>query len=97
MKAVHWFKNSIPLIAALLVFTSAPHVSARRTDDTYNYDRWGEAIPSRAGYTAAESISGRDLGVSDFADISDIFLASDGSFFICDSGNGRIVVTDSEF
>ena len=35
--------------------------------------------------------------LSDFADISDIFLASDGSFFICDSGNGRIVVTDSEF
>lgn len=97
MKAVRGLKKIISLAAASLVFVSAPLVSARRTDETYNYDRWGEAVPSRAGYTADKSISGRDIGISDFSGISDIFLASDGSFFICDSGNGRIVITDRDF
>ena len=26
--------------------------------DVYNYDRWGEAIPSQAGYIADHTVSG---------------------------------------
>lgn len=97
MKAVREnIKKTVSVIAASLVFASAPHVSARRAADAYNYDRWGEAIPSQAGYTALRSVSGSELGVSEFSGVSDIFLASDSRFFIADSGNDRIVIADSE-
>lgn len=89
-------KKALSLIAASLVFMQAPAVSARRTPDAYNYDRWGEAIPSQAGYTALRSISGSDLGTLEFSEISDLFIAPDSRFFIADSGNNRIVIADAE-
>lgn len=90
-------KKAAAAAAAVLCMASAPLVSARRTPDTYNYDRWGEAVPSQSGYTALRSVSGTDLGISQFDGISDMFLADDGSLYIADAGNGRIVVTDESF
>ena len=83
-------------VSAALCLAQVPLVSAQRTADTYNYDRWGEAIPSKSGYTAVSSISGADLGTAQFSGISDIFLAPDGKFYISDAGNSRIVITDGE-
>ena len=48
--------------------------SAREPYDVYNYDRWGEAVPSQAGYIADRSVSGYDLGVGAFESPSDIFF-----------------------
>ena len=64
--------------------------------DVYNYDRWEEAIPSQAGYLAARSVSGQDLGIGDFSEPSDIFRDAYDQFFIVDTKNNRIVVTNSE-
>ena len=64
--------------------------------DVYNYDRWGEAIPSQAGYIAERSVSGEDLGISHFANPSDIFRDYQNQFYVCDKGNNRIVVVDTE-
>lgn len=71
--------------------------SAREPYDVYNYDRWGEAVPSQAGYIADRSVSGYDLGVGAFESPSDIFLDHNDIFYIVDSGNNRIVAADSEF
>ena len=65
--------------------------------DPYNYDRWGEAIPSQAGYTADRSVSGKDLGVGAFDTPSDIFCDEEHNFYIADTKNDRIVVADEEF
>ncbi|MDE5936601.1 MAG: hypothetical protein K2G83_04260 [Ruminococcus sp.] len=67
------------------------------TYESYNYDRWHEAVPSQAGYIAEYSVSGRDLGTEDFNNISDIFYACNDIFYIADSGNNRIVAIDSDF
>lgn len=64
--------------------------------DVYNYDRWNEAIPSQAGYLAERSVSGEDLGIGDFSEPSDIFRDAYDQFFIVDTMNNRIVITDSE-
>jgi len=86
------------IAASLLVCALLPvsRVYAGETYDVYNYDRWGEAVPSQAGYTAQRSVSGRDLGTDDFLSLSDIFLSDEGLFYIADSGNNRIVVADGE-
>lgn len=86
------------LSAILSVSASAPlAASAEEPYEVYNYDRWGEAVPSQAGYTAERSVSGFDLGVGAFNEPSDIFYAFDDNFYIADSGNNRIIAADSNF
>ncbi|MCR5707657.1 MAG: hypothetical protein K6G82_05235 [Ruminococcus sp.] len=89
---------TLALSAALLGgCVSALTASAREPYDVYNYDRWGEAIPSQAGYIAERAVSGSDLGVGAFESPSDIFCDHTGTFYIVDSGNSRIVAVDSDF
>lgn len=66
--------------------------------ESYNYDKWGEAVPSQAGYTAERSVTGDELGVGALSSPSDIFYdSSDGLFYIADTGNNRIITVDSDF
>lgn len=81
------------LLCVSVMTANSPSVSA---DDTYNYDRWGEAVPSQAGYTAEKSLSGNDFGTDSFKSPSDFFCTSDGMLYIADSGNNRIVCADIE-
>ncbi|MCR4888122.1 MAG: hypothetical protein K5979_02925 [Ruminococcus sp.] len=71
--------------------------SAREPYDVYNYDRWGEAIPSQAGYIAERAVSGYDLDIGAFDSPSDIFLGDNDIFYIADTGNDRIVTVNSDF
>lgn len=72
-------------------------VSAAEPYDVYNYDRWGEAIPSQAGYIAERTVSGNDLGIGHFDSPSDIFKDHNDIFYISDSNNNRIVAVNSDF
>ncbi|MDE6789710.1 MAG: hypothetical protein K2J47_10395 [Ruminococcus sp.] len=66
--------------------------------ESYNYDKWGEAIPSQAGYTAERSVTGNELGAGALNSPSDIFYdENDCLFYIADTGNNRIIAVDSDF
>ncbi|WP_049962849.1 SMP-30/gluconolactonase/LRE family protein [Ruminococcus sp. HUN007] len=94
---VHRIKKiAAALSAAGLCFSYAYPASAQQTSATYSYDRWGDAIPSQAGYEAVRSVYGKDLGISGFSEISDLFIAQDGKFYIADSGNDRIIIADGD-
>lgn len=74
--------------------------SAEEPYNVYNYDTWGEAIPSQAGYLAQQSISGSNLeyngnSIGDFSSPNDIFKDANDTFYLVDSGNNRIVVLNS--
>lgn len=77
--------------------TASLTASAGEAYDVYNYDRWGEAIPSQAGYIAERAVSGYDLGVGAFESPSDIFYDHNDLFYIVDSGNNRIVTINGDF
>ena len=77
--------NTVPLCAA-----------AGDPFESYNYDRWGEAVPSQAGYTAERTVSGFDLGVGALDSPGDIFCDSENNFYIADTGNDRIIVADGQ-
>lgn len=85
-------------LAAVLTASSLMSMAASAEEhyDVYNYDRWEEAIPSQAGYLAARSVSGDDLGIGNFSEPSDLFRDAYDQFFIVDTKNNRIVVTNSE-
>ncbi len=83
-------------VCAVSAMCSAISASAGEPYDVYNYDRWGDAIPSQAGYIADRAVSGTDLGVGSFDSPSDIFCSHDGTMFIADTGNNRIVSADAQ-
>ncbi len=78
-------------------FVGSQTVSAAEHYNVYNYDRWNEATPSQAGYAASRAVSGNDLGCGAFNAPTDLFRDWEDRFYVVDSGNNRIVVTDSEF
>lgn len=63
---------------------------------SYNYDKWGEAVPSQAGYTAEYYVTGDEMGAGALNSPSDIFFADDGLFYIADTGNNRIIAVDGD-
>lgn len=83
-------------LASLTVLSGAFSVWAAVPYESYNYDRWGEAVPSQAGYTADRTVSGADIGAGAFSDPDDIFCDQEHNFYIADTGNDRIVAADSE-
>lgn len=85
-------------VAGILTAASCLSIAASGEEhyDVYNYDRWNEAIPSQAGYLAVRTVSGRDLGIGDFSEPSDIFRDTYDRFFIVDTNNNRIVVANSD-
>ena len=80
--------------AVLASFGISVTASAAVSSDSYNYDRWGDAIPSQAGYTAERAVTGYDIGIDAFDSPSDIFCSHDRLFYIADTGNNRIVAAD---
>ncbi|MCR5717791.1 MAG: hypothetical protein K6F80_01985 [Oscillospiraceae bacterium] len=83
------------LTAAAAMLCQTLPVRAAEHYDVYSYDRFDEAVPSQAGYTAERAVSGKMLGTADFKEPSDLFLDAQEQLYIADSGNDRIVVTDT--
>lgn len=91
------FKKFRTLIFSFLVAGNIVNVSAVHASElyiSYNYDRWGDAVPSQAGYIAERTVSGSDIGVDSLDKPSDIFFDGD-KFYVADTGNNRIVSIDS--
>ncbi|MBR1592684.1 MAG: hypothetical protein IJ666_06720 [Ruminococcus sp.] len=78
-------------------FVTSLTASAGEPYDVYNYDRWGEAIPSQAGYIAERTVSGYDLGIGAFDTPNDIFYDHNDIFYIVDTNNNRIAAVNSDF
>ena len=88
--------TALSAFAALASVSVSAASAAGVPSESYNYDRWGEAIPSQAGYTADRTVSGDDLEIGALDSPSDLFIDHDGTIYITDTGNDRIIAADSE-
>ena len=105
---------AVLLTAAISVTALGAAASADEPYTGYNYDWWGDPIPSQNGFVVDKVIDGTDLGLDklDYSDLStsvranmlglnepsDIFVdQTTGRFYIVDSKNNRIVITDNTF
>ena len=89
-------KNVFILIFCILILLSNINLLSLNAEPyiSYNYDRWGDAVPSQAGYIVKRTVSGNDIGADSFDEPSDIFFDGD-KFYVADTGNNRIVSIDS--
>lgn len=96
-------KNIIAVMLALFLFLSTLSVSAvtehKTPYDTYTYSYEDNSeLFSTTAYLPKEEIKGENLGLSDFNNISDIYIDEKNNIVVlADSGNNRIIITDTEF
>lgn len=81
------------ILLVLVVCLLQPPIQARAD---YRYDWFGDAMPSQYSYVAEEAYNGKQLGVGDFNNPTDLFVDDSGHIYVLDSGNNRIVVLDEE-
>ena len=92
MRGIFRKLTALMFSAVMLSQTALMHAYAEQPYESYNYDRWGDPVPSQAGYTAERTVSGNDIDTGTFSSPSDIFCSRDRLFYIADTGNDRIVV-----
>lgn len=83
--------------AALCLSVFGAAVSAEEAYDTYNYDRWGDPVPSQAGYTAEYNADGNTIGCGRLNEPADFYISHEDLIYIADTNNDRIVITDLDF
>ncbi len=91
------YKKIAAFVAAAAVAASAISVPAFADEAYrgYNYNWWGDAIPSQNGYVVRDVISGTNLGVGNFNEPNDMFIdETDEKLYIVDTSNQRIVIAD---
>ncbi len=80
-----------PLSVGALSVNSVPYT-------TYDYNFYEESISTPAGYVPEEKITGETLGLDvELSTPTDIFFDNKDTIYLLDSGNGRIIVMDTEF
>ena len=86
------------LAAALLILSEPLTVSAKEIlpYDTYNYDYRGKAVSTPAAYNPEKTVFGENLSCGSFKNPKDMFITDDGTIYIADTGNNRIVVLNSD-
>ncbi|MDE7194090.1 MAG: hypothetical protein K2O14_08985 [Oscillospiraceae bacterium] len=91
------------IMAAAMLCTS---VAADEPYDGYNYDWYGDPIPSQNGYVVEKVVTGKDIGCGDLNTPSDMFVSESEEIYIADTAysgtldstmKGRIIKTDSKF
>lgn len=103
-------KRIAVLVTAAAVAASTLMTSVAYADEPYtgyNYDWWGDPVPSQNGYVVDKVYMGADMGVGALSEPSDMFFSDNEDLFIADTSykptngtdtaKGRIVVTDSKF
>ncbi|MCI3922871.1 hypothetical protein MO973_21850 [Paenibacillus sp. TRM 82003] len=90
------------LLAALCCFigasAGAPLAQAGEgAPPSYHYSFWGDTTASPAAYQATALVTGSSAGVGSFKDPNDLFVTTDGTIYVLDSGNNRVVILDSRF
>ena len=93
------------VMAAVTLSTSIV-ASADEPYDGYNYDWWGDPVPSQNGYVVQRVITGDDMGVGALTEPGDMFISDKNEIYIADTAykgtldssmKGRIVVVNSDF
>lgn len=65
--------------------------------ETYNYDYYEDIKYTPAAYVPDGTVMGDVIGCGNFSSPQDLNTDADGNVYIADTGNNRIVVTDSDF
>ena len=85
-------------VAAVAASSLVVNASADEPYIGYNYDWWGDPIPSQNGFVVEDVISGAEMGAVTLAEPNDLFVHNEtGKFYIVDTKNNRIIVVNENW
>lgn len=84
------------IIAAILLLPLTP-AAAYTPQSVYTYDFYGNAVPLKEMYDVGGVLTGNDMGAGALSSPQSLYIGGDGLIYLCDSGNGRVVVLDRDF
>lgn len=91
-------KSLLVILAAVLLFAGLSPNSAQASPyEGYTYNYWGQAVKSPIAFLPSRAITGLEAGTGEWNAPTDIFISDEGLVYILDSGNGRIIVLNSEW
>jgi len=94
-------KRIIKRLSSILltaVICMAMNVSvAQAAPPSYQYSYWAETVAAPAAYTATRIIDGIAIGAGKLQEPADMHVTDDQEIYILDSGNQRVVITNSRF
>ncbi|MGB4476134.1 MAG: hypothetical protein WBJ04_05390 [Bacillota bacterium] len=85
------------VVVVFVCIISLFHVGFAAPYPSYVYDFWHQSVPAPDAYLPVRAVSGRDLGIGDFSDAQDLAVGRDGTIYIADTGNNRLVLLDTSF
>lgn len=87
---------SIMIVAVMLILCPISASAQSLPYDTYNYDYQKNVVPTPAAYIPYEVIYSTELECGKFSSPKDMFITKDGTIYVADTGNNRIVVLNSD-
>lgn len=94
-------KRIFACLLVLLIVSTLPVSASLIGDDIgyqpYVYNYKGDPVPTPETFRGICTLSGKELGVGNFEDISDLVYDGEEHIYISDSGNDRIVVLNRQF
>lgn len=87
---------SIMFVAIMLILEPISASAQSLPYDTYNYDYQKNVVPTPAAYIPDEVVYSKDLECGKFSAPKDMFIAENGTIYVADTGNNRIVVLNSD-
>lgn len=86
------------VLLCISIFSGMTVLAADRTSNSYTYDAEGNSQSVPAPYACVRTLYGAEaFGGTALKDPTDFFAAENGSVYILDSGNSRIVVLDKTY
>lgn len=85
------------LLVMILLMPTTTVVQAIVPYSSYVYDEWADDVPAPQAYVPSREINGRDLGIGDFKSPQDICVGPDGTIYMLDTGNSRVVQLTSDW
>ncbi|OBR62252.1 hypothetical protein A7K91_01085 [Paenibacillus oryzae] len=91
-------KSLLLILAAVLLFAGlSPSAAQASPYEGYTYNYWGQAVKSPIAFLPSRAITGQEAGTGAWNAPTDIFISDEGLVYVLDSGNGRIVVLNSQW
>ena len=90
-KSIVLFLMFLLLAASSLTAFAVPYYS-------YEYNDYDESVAAPVGYVPSAAVTGVSLGLEqNFSGINDMYYDNNGTVYLLDSGNNRILTLDSDF
>ena len=99
MKKVSLFTKYFILVLTVILVISCINVKASAPYVTKTVDRYGELVETQGAYDPIQNIkSFEKAGVNDtFNAPQDLFIDKEDYFYVCDTGNKRVVILDKDW